>query len=204
MTVRVLGLDPSFRAFGWSVVELLPDSERVVAMGVIRTEKSDKKRGIRVADDDYRCALELGIGLAPLVNRLDVRAVCAEGKQGSKSVKGAACMAYAWGVLAGVMSSKFLPLMQVSPQEVKKAVCGIKTASKSDVAACVVRHFEHRDGGQDAIDRFLLETSKSTRQREHAFDALATVVACLDSEVIRAIRPRAAQAYGMLTRGGVS
>ena len=41
--VRLLGLDPGFASLGWAVVEF-GAGERLVALGVLRTEKADRKQ----------------------------------------------------------------------------------------------------------------------------------------------------------------
>jgi Holliday junction resolvasome RuvABC endonuclease subunit len=69
----------------------------------------------------------------------------------------------------------------LSPQEVKKSLCGARDASKEDVR----RSLENRYG--DVILKGLLKGEASSSQ-EHAYDSLAVTVACLDSDAIRLVR----------------
>lgn len=234
--IYVLGLDVGFATFGWALVELLAEGERVEAMGVIVTKKSNAKQNVLASSDDHRRAQEIAHVLYGLTGR-GVRALCAESPSHGKW-KGAATaikIGRAWGVVDALTYDGHLPLVQASPQQIKKAVCGNVKASKAEVqdALCArlmcevvsdgKQNHAQRRVGSDAIDRFVVETPRTLH--EHAFDALGAVVACLDSEVIRAIRPRADRRLetqmqqrmdsillgetppktpGMLTRGGVS
>jgi Holliday junction resolvasome RuvABC endonuclease subunit len=87
----------------------------------------------------------------------------------------------AWGVLVAVAKRRSLPIVQATPQEVKRAVTGSKTASKVEV--------------QNALE-LLYPTAPAWPTRkalvEHAADALAVVVACLDAPVIGLARRMAA------------
>ena len=94
----------------------------------------------------------------------------------------AAKMAMCWGTLATLSVLRNLPIIQASPQEIKKTLCGKNNASKDDVEEAVKKRY----GGTD-IDLMLKAVAPSCR--EHAYDSIAAVVTALEkSEVIRAIR----------------
>jgi Holliday junction resolvasome RuvABC endonuclease subunit len=86
-----------------------------------------------------------------------------------------------WGVMAVLAEQQNIPILQLSPQEVKKSLCGARDASKEDVR----RSLENRYG--DVILKGLLKGEASSSQ-EHAYDSLAVTVACLDSDAIRLVR----------------
>ena len=179
-SVRILGLDGGFACMGYGVIELSQASEKILDLGVIQTEKSDKKRAVRASDDNLRRARELAEHLELLMARYDIRAVACESMSFPRSASVAQKLGIAWGVVATVVHLRRLPVVQASPQEVKKKLCGKRDASKEDVQHALALRFE---------DAFVERTRVMNKGvREHPADALAAVVACLDSDVIRAMR----------------
>jgi crossover junction endodeoxyribonuclease RuvC len=186
----VVGLDPGFASLGYAVVELLPlpaAGERVVDMGVIRTQKSDAKRNTLAADDNIRRAREIFRELRDLIKRHATQgdhlvAVCAEAMSFPRNASAASKVALAWGVVAAILERAGLPLAQASPQQVKKAVCGRKDASKEDIQAALISKYQFDPKAMSGMEHV------GATLREHPFDALASVVCCLDSEVLRMAR----------------
>jgi crossover junction endodeoxyribonuclease RuvC len=178
---KLLGIDPGFASLGWALVELLPETERVIQMGVIRTAKSTKKRSVRASDDNLRRIGELTQSLEPMVYTPGAIAVCAESQSWPRNAGSSAKVGMAWGVLGALAAIRGVPIFQASPQEVKKAVTGKKTASKLEVQIAL----EVRYGP--------LKWPPQKTLREHAADALASVVACLDAPGIQVVRRQAAQ-----------
>lgn len=78
----------------------------------------------------------------------------------------------AWGVVATLAEACRVPILQVSPQELKLRVVGKKTASKEEVQQAL----EQRYGD--------LPWPPQRTLREHAADGLGAIVACLDSDVV--------------------
>jgi len=177
----ILGIDPGFASFGIALVRLLPDSEDVLLLEVLRTSKSTAKQNVFACSDNVRRARELAHRLEQIVTGHAVRAIAAESMSYPRNSSTAGKMSLAWGVIAAISEAHGLPVIQSSPQAIKQAVTGSKTADKAEVEFSVLRRFgnaiEALYGGPDG-------------QREHAFDALAAIVACLDSDVMRALRPR--------------
>lgn len=195
----ILALDPGFAFLGYALLELLPDgSEDVLALGVVRTSPSNKKRKVLSADDNVRRCREISVKLSNLMNGLlpkkgngidtllpirSVRIVAAEAMSFPRNSSSAAKMAMTWGLIIGEVESANLPLLQASPQEVKVALTGKKDASKSDVEKAVLRRYA---SSSRKLQRFLADVPE--KQREHAWDALAAGVACLNSDQVRLIR----------------
>lgn len=175
-----LGVDPGFAAVGLSAVELSPSSEKLMRCWVFRTEPSEKKREVRASEDSARRTRELAEVYERAIGVYRPTVICAETMSWPRNAGAVAKVALSWGALCAVLQRHNLPLVQASPQEVKKALCGRKDASKEDVALAIEQRFPN------------VEWPKVKGLIEHAADATAVVVACLNSEVIRLARRMAA------------
>lgn len=179
----VLGFDPGFASFGYAVIHLVPEGLHVTSMGVIRTEKSAKKRHILATEDNLQRAQEIARFLRSLVALTKPRAFCAESMSFPRSSSVAAKMAMAWGILADL--SVDIPFVQVTPQQLKKAVTGSKLATKEDIQS-VIRRSTQFVQSTPAFDAF--EASLARSFHEHGYDSVGSVVAAHDSEVFKMLR----------------
>ena len=172
--IRVLGLDPGFASTGWALAELR-DRPVIVEAGVIRTAKSPKRTKVLAADDNFRRCRELAEALAPLLDQVSM--VCAEAMSPMRNASSAAKVALCWGVIAGLCQERGLPLAQVSPQGLKKALCGRVSVTDAELHPEMERRFPELVGALDV----------PRGQREHAYDAAGAIEACRGSEVFRAL-----------------
>lgn len=173
----VLGVDPGLAFFGWSFVRLM--SNEVESLGVIRTEKSDAKRKVLASDDNLRRARDLAVALHGLCSTRKVVAICAESMSYPRNASTVAMIGIAWGVIAKLSADLDVPVVQESPQGVKKALCGKRDASKEEVEDAVLGLYPESGGLLGKLPRSI---------HNHAFDSLAAIVACKDSEVLRMAR----------------
>lgn len=181
--IPVLGLDPGFASIGYALVLLDATEERPVLMGVFETEKSSKKQAVLAADDNVRRAREISVFLHGMLTKGPhgpVRAICAETMSFPRSSSVAAKMAMCWGVVSSLSSMLDVPVLQVTPMNLKLKVTGKKTSSKEEVQAALRERF----GGQ--VSRYCPDVPPS--KLEHPYDALGAVLACRDSEVLRLLR----------------
>jgi crossover junction endodeoxyribonuclease RuvC len=183
--ISVLGIDPGFASIGLSVVQMGPNpqDDRVVHMSVFQTKKASEKRKVRASEDNLERAKEISKEIGDLIQRWDVKLICAETMSFPRSSSAAAKMAMCWGVLAAIAQDRKLPITQASPQEIKKALCGKRDASKEEVQG-VLNLLFRRDlvGPNSAVSQI----AKSAL--EHPYDALAAVIACRESEVALLLR----------------
>jgi Holliday junction resolvasome RuvABC endonuclease subunit len=181
-----LGVDPGFASFGAAVVVVEPGYGYVANVSVLRTEKSARKLCVNSVEDNARRVFELGRSLVDLLAWADAKhggvdVVCAESMSFPRQASVAGKMCLAWGMLLRIVQERDIPLVQASPQAIKKALTGNKAASKEDIAEAVGKRF---DGVASEFNRL------PKGQHEHGYDAIAAVLACEESEVVKAVRGR--------------
>lgn len=191
--ITVLGIDGGLANMGWAVVRLDPVGETVLAMGVIRTEKSDRKRKVLASDDTDRRAAEIANQLVQLRNEYLFRAVCSESMSFPRSSSVAAKLGVARGVVAAFAAAYRLPMVAESPQGIKKAVAGQKNASKEQVGGALWGRY-----GTRTLCALLDGVPES--HQEHPYDALAAIVACLSSDVLVTLRGEAQARQAVTSR----
>lgn len=178
----ILALDPGFRSVGFAVLAIATNDVSLVKAGVIRTESSAKKRRVLATEDNMRRAREIYLEIDELTNprsgAYEVKALCAEAMSFPRNASAAAKVAICWGVIASIVEIQSLPLIQASPQEVKKYVTGKKDASKEEVEAAVCR----------LLPEASTVISLPKTLKEHAYDAVAVGLTCLNSDIGRTIK----------------
>ncbi len=163
----LLGIDPGFASLGYALYDIVQG--QFVSAGVVRTKKDTRKS--RLVRDDNVCRYnELWAALENIwPNGTDrvVHAVCSEGMSQPRNSGAAWKLALGWGAVLGIARSKGVPVFQVSPQALKKAVAGKPSASKNEVIGAV---------------KALIHTwPKAKGLWEHQADAMAAVLALVDS-----------------------
>lgn len=126
--MRVLGLDPGTRHFGWGVVAREGTRLRHVAHGIIDTDAA-QPLGERLVTIE-----------AALVEVLELHAPTAAGIESiffAKDAQAAAKLGHARGVAMLVCARGGLPIAEYPPARVKRAVVGGGRAEKSQVARMV-------------------------------------------------------------------
>jgi len=174
---HVLGIDSGFANCGYARIELGLDTEDVLALGVIRTEK---KSNVPAWSDNTRRAREITRLLLPVSE--GVEAICSEAPSLPRNASTSFKLGICYGVLSCLAEIRNIPVVMVSPQELKKRLCGKGTATKDDVAAAVDQRFG-RDFGAE-----LLQSGVPKGAHEHPYDAIGAVISCLNSEVIQMAR----------------
>lgn len=177
-TPHFLGVDPGLAHFGWGLVDVSGSKFEVVSAGCIVTEKSDKKRKVLSADDNVRRAQQLARALERIItfSGSSVRLICAESMSMPRHSSSAGKLAMSWGVVAALSAFHGIPLVQASPQEIKIATAGKKSASKEEVQAAVCRELP----GAEAV---VSKAVSRAADLEHPYDALAAVWACRHSQL---------------------
>jgi crossover junction endodeoxyribonuclease RuvC len=181
LDIRIMAVDPAFRFTGWVLIELMENGERLQAVGLIKTEKSDKKRKILVCDDNHRRSSEIATALHTAMVGFNPHVVCAESLVGSRNASSAVQQGMGWGVLSAVVTVNGIPILQNTPQGVKKSLCGSKAATKEEIEDAVVKRYpEARTIVESAIN--------PPSVREHVYDAIAVAISCLGASEIQTLR----------------
>lgn len=205
---NVLGLDPGFASFGWVAAEIEIEIQSVqvndpaagpgkglspprqedrriititpLAGGVIRTKKQNKKERVYAADDNLARAREIYWELHRQLDQFQPRAICAESMSFPRSASVAAKMALAWGLIGAESFRRQIPILQVTPQRLKRVLTDRNDASKEEVASEVLGVLGQHAGIWTGLLSYLPKG-----QHEHMNDALAACMACLDAEAIQ-------------------
>lgn len=166
MKIPVAGMDPSMRH--WGVAESFLD----LTTGYLDTPrcsiiepKEKKGRQVRQNSTDLAIAEQLAKQALGVARR--VKVVFVECPVGSKSARAMASYGMCVGVL-GAIRAEGIPLVEVSPEEVKLAFTGNKTASKNDMITEAVRLYPAANFPAGRGD-------KLADKAEHVADAIAAI-----------------------------
>lgn len=174
--MKIVGLDPGFANLGWVECTWSGNVLQLINGGTIVTKPTAKKKRLRAVDDNLRRVREQARQLMKLF--ADASLVCMEsftlGPKGTRH--SAAKQGGSTATIVTLCEAMNKPLLQATPQEIKKEICGNMKASKDDVRdALIKRH--------PSLSIVLARLNKG--QREHCSDALGAVLACLDTETAR-------------------
>jgi Holliday junction resolvasome RuvABC endonuclease subunit len=186
--MRILGLDPGFANLGWCVAIYEPgppgprEGLSVTDMGCIETKKDPRK--VLVSYDNVRRAQAITRQLRGIIWELSsdeepvrlVDAIAIEAMSFPPNASSAAKMSLCWGVISAVSHLWQMPMIQVSPQDIKEAVTGSRKASKALIETTLSERYPE-------VSKLLEDTPAS--RREHPYDALGAIVASLGSEVMK-------------------
>jgi crossover junction endodeoxyribonuclease RuvC len=133
--MRVLGIDPGLRVAGYAVVEVLPGARdpKLVEAGVIR---------LCAQDSVANRLVQLYAELQALISETSPDRVAVEEVFSHvKHVKTAVIMGHGRGVVLLAAAERALPIDELAPTEVKKALTGRGHASKAQVQRAVMHQF---------------------------------------------------------------
>lgn len=174
--IKVVGIDASLNNFGVAMTSIDIHTLKVTLdnVFVIQPAKIEEssKRVVRKNSDDLRRAKWLQSQFISACAGFDL--VTAEMPFGSQSARAMA----SYGICIGVLASCPLPMIEVTPMEVKLAGYGTKTATKTEMIEWAINL--HPNANWRLIKRNGVHVP--TKDNEHAADALASVYAALDTQ----------------------
>lgn len=174
--LRVLGMDPAFRAFGLCVADVALDTLEVTVreLHLVRTRNEGGKQ-VRKSSDDLRRARELADVMTTYARRATI--AISEVPSGAQSARAAWSLGCALGVLAGCP----IPLIEVSPAEVKRASVGSDRATKRQMIEWAAEL--HPDAGW--LTRKQRGETRLVDINEHLADAVAAIHAGVQTPQFR-------------------
>ncbi len=174
--IRVLGMDVSMNNFGIAKTTVDLDTLKVTVESVqlIQPALADEssRRVVRKNSDDLRRARWLQDNMIAACESFDLVAV--EMPVGSQSARAMA----SYGVVIGVMASCKLPMIEVTPMDVKLSGAGHKTATKEEMIEWAVGKHPETNWKR----RMLKGQSVLTKDNEHCADAIAAVYAAIGTQ----------------------
>lgn len=187
-TLRLLGIDGGFALIGYCVADYYPEDRTLfpLELGLVKTDKL-ASFATRACDDNILRAQDIARRLGALLRypekagAVTVDAICSEAMSYPRNSTTAAKVSLTWGVVATLCELHALPIVQAAPQAIKKRMTGRKDASKEDI----IQTLQAKYPQNPAVLRASVDICKT--DREHPFDALASILGCLDSDVLRGV-----------------
>lgn len=154
--MRILGIDPGLANTGFGIIDSNGSDIKLAGYGVIETD-SNQSHELRL--------LYLYEKLSSIIEEFAPDVAEMETLYFSRNTSSAMAVSEAKGVITLCLAQKKLPLYFYTPNQIKYAVTGTKTADKDTVQNCV---------------RLLLKL-KEKPYPDHAADALAGAITCINS-----------------------
>lgn len=190
--IKFIGIDPSLTHTGYAVAVVCTETLKIVTieeMGTFITAPS-KVKNFRKSSDDLARARTIAVPLRELVAKHGIKVGASEIPSGAQSARAA----LSFGIAIGILASLTVPLIEVTPSEVKMATVGTKTADKEDMVRWAV-------GMTDTLptpDTLKWDTSKRAndwdirqgnsfvlKTMEHQADGIAVIHTAIKSEQFR-------------------
>lgn len=136
--VRILVCDPSLREFGAVVV----CGMNVIYGVCLKTEKTEKKHKIRVADDRVRRIEELASELTEIIEMYEIQYIISELPHGSQDAVAATSLGLVTGMLQGIASALDIGIEWYSERDSKICTCGKIAVEKPEMKERIAQIFE--------------------------------------------------------------
>lgn len=175
MKIPVVGFDPSLR--NWGIAESMLDLDTgyldTPVLSIVETVDLTGKQ-VRQNSNDLYVAEQLAKGAIPAARR--AKAIFVEVPVGSQSARAMASYGVCVGVL-GAIRSLGIPLIEVTPTEVKVAFTGNKTATKEEMIAEAIKLYPQAN--------FPNQRGRITAKTEHVADAIAAIHAGVNTPMFQ-------------------
>lgn len=187
--INILGIDPSLTATGYAVIAVDTTTKQIVCVrevGLIETAPT-KVKSVRKSSDDLSRARTIIEGLRSVIATHSIKVGTSEIPSGGQSANAAK----AFGIVIGMLASLEIPLIEVTPTEVKLATCGNKIADKEDIVRWALTLPAGPSGLPWPMSRAKNEWEieygglNISKKAEHPADACGTVAAALQTQQFR-------------------
>jgi len=184
--LRIVGVDPGFANVGFSILELYPEGGMdLVDTRLVTTEPNNKQ-----ADDDQIRLIHIEDEFRSFIDGRDIDILAIEaptaglmpgrGRNGGWGVNPITVRtsALVWGAIHGICRDRGIYCVKIGLGDIKKVLCGKKTASKQDVIDVVKEKFP-------AYDRW-----PTTKKVEHVADAVGIALVAQNNPVVTVMMRR--------------
>lgn len=169
-TIKIVGIDPSLRNFGFAQALLnIHTLEYTIENLILVESENEAGKVVRKNSDDLRRASTLYNGLVRACAGASL--AIAEVPVGSQSARAMA----SYGMCVGVLAACPVPLIQVTPAEVKLAAVGNKQAAKEEMIEWAMA----KHPGANWLMRKSKGRMVPMNDNEHLADACAAIEAGL-------------------------
>ncbi len=148
--IRILTNDPSTTAWGWAVVT---PKGKVIEIGCIKTEPSDKKLKIRKGDDRVRRISEITYKLLEVIKTHNISFVVSEITHGSQSSSGAVAIGVVTAILQTICDCFDIGVEWYQEGECKKSVSGRRSITKEEMVTIIDKLYNVQWAGVKWIDQ---------------------------------------------------
>lgn len=185
--INLLGIDPSLTNTGYAVVAVdtvTCSIVRVIEVGLEETIPT-KQKSVRKSSDDLARARAIVERVRSVIAAHNIKVGTSEVPSGAQSANAAK----AFGIVIGMLASLPIPLIEVTPTEVKLATAGTKTADKEDIVRWAVDKEPSVAWPSSRAKNDWEFPSPAggfiSKKAEHPADALGTVAAALKTQQFR-------------------
>lgn len=141
--MRILGLDPGIAIVGYSIIDVIDDTYKLIASGSIQTDKK-KNDGERL--------LEITSDLEEIIKLYSPDTGSVEKLFFFKNQKTVIPVAQARGVIIMTLAKFKIPLGEYTPLEIKQTITGFGMAKKNEVAEAVERMVDKNGNKWPTLD----------------------------------------------------
>ena len=174
--IRILGIDPALSNFGFAIADydVLTGLLDVTHVEIAQTQQSKNGKAVRKCSDDLARGRILVREMRRVIEVYKPTLAMGEVPPGCQSARGA----FSNGLTAGLLASLSIPLVEVSPNEVKLASTGSRMASKDQMIQWAVSQWPNVKW----LTRKLHGQVVLTKDNEHMADACAAIKAGILTE----------------------
>jgi len=128
--MRILGIDPGIGRTGYAVIEYSGKSLELKSCGVISTSSKET---------EIKRLLEIRRDLTAIIKKWQPDSACIESLFFATNAKTAMTVGQARGVILLTLAENKLPIVEITPLQVKMATTGYGKAEKSQVQKMIVK-----------------------------------------------------------------
>lgn len=157
--MRYLGIDPGTTIIGYGVIEDMGGSLRPLTWGVFRNAGIDAMK-------DKQATV---VALSDLIDTYKPQSAGVERLFFMNNAKTAMAVSEMRGVIMLTLAQHEVPVVEFTPQQVKRGICGNGQAKKPQVQDMVriLLHIKEKISPDDAADALALALCCSTTQRKY-------------------------------------